>query len=349
VHTKLRRSKRGGAHSPWRMPGDYHAPMSDTWHDRLAAGRVLLVDGGTGSELRRRGFALDARAWSAPAALTAFELLRSIHSDYIAAGADLISTNTFAAARFVLEAAGLGDRAAEVVRRSVTAAREARDAIGRDVAIAGSISCLPPSFDPHRYPSERSESDAYRELAERLAAEGVDLIALEMLEDTEHAARACAAVRATGLPIWLGVSCRLNDDGALVAFDFPDTPLGRVLDALLPFAPDAVNVMHSPPGAVAPALRAIAARSRSLVGAYPELEGGVTGFASERAAAAAGADSTRPGAGAKRATPSPMELVALASNWIGAGARIVGGCCGATPSHVRALRAAIDSLEKSGG
>ena len=55
-----------------------------------------------------------------------------------------------------------------------------------------------------------SESAAYRELAERLAIEGVDLIALEMLEDTEHAARACEAARKTGLPIWLGVSCRLR-------------------------------------------------------------------------------------------------------------------------------------------
>ena len=97
--------------------------MSETWRDKLAAGRVLLLDGGTGSELRRRGFALDAHAWSAPAALTEFELLRSIQFDYIAAGADVISTNTFAAARFVLEAAGLGDRTGEVVERSVAAAR----------------------------------------------------------------------------------------------------------------------------------------------------------------------------------------------------------------------------------
>jgi len=320
--------------------------MSEAWREKLAAGRVLLVDGGTGTELRRRGFTLDARAWSAPAALTDFELLRSIQSDYVAAGADVISTNTFAAARFVLEAAGLDERAPEVVRRAVAAAREARDAIGRDVAIAGSMSCLPPRFDPRGYPDARTESAAYLELAEQLAVEGVDLIALEMLEDTEHAARACEAARATGLPVWVGVSCRLRDDGALVAFDFPETPLARVLNALLPFAPDAVNVMHSPPGAVAPAIRAIGARSRVVLGAYPELEGGITGFATENTATYGGGP-TRAGARATRATLSPAELAALASYWIGAGARIVGGCCGATPSHIRALRAAIDSLEKS--
>jgi homocysteine S-methyltransferase len=316
--------------------------MTDTWRERLAAGRVLLLDGGTGSELRRRGFVLDARSWSAAAALTDFELLRSIQSDYIAAGADVITTNTFAASRFVLDAAGLGERAAEVVERSVAAAREARDASGRDVAIAGSMSCLPPRFDPRAYPAACTESAAYRELAGRLADEGVDLIALEMLEDTEHAARACEAARATGLPVWLGVSCRLRDDGALAAFDFPETPLARVLDALLPFAPDAVNVMHSPPGAIAPALRALRARSRTVLGAYPELEGGVTGLAGARAAAS-GDDSMR--AGTPRATGttlSPTDIAALASYWVVAGARIVGACCGATPSHVRALRQALD-------
>jgi homocysteine S-methyltransferase len=318
--------------------------MTDTWREKLASGRVLLLDGGTGSELRRRGYALDARAWSAPAALTHVDLLRSIQSDYIAAGADVISTNTFATTRFVLEAAGLGERTPEVVRRAVAAAREARAASGRDVAIAGSMSCLPPRGDPRAYPDARSESAAYRELAEQLAAEGVDLIALEMLEDTEHAARACEAARETGLPLWLGVSCRLSDEGALVAFDFPETSLARVLDALLPFAPDAVNVMHSPPGAVAPSLRAIRARSSGVVGAYPELENGITGLSSARTAVS-GDGPTRD----RRATLSPTELAALASYWIGAGARIVGGCCGATPSHVRALRTAIDSLEKSTG
>src|SRR5262249_5608878 len=110
-----------------------------------------------------------------------------------------------------------------------------------------------------------------------------------------------------------------------------------------------INVMHSPPGAVAPAIRAIGARSHGVLGAYPELEGGITGFATERAEPAEADSMPPPGARTKRATLSPTELAAFASYWIGAGARIVGGCCGATPSHVRALRAAIDSLENSAG
>jgi homocysteine S-methyltransferase len=305
------------------------AAMTDTWRKGLDAGRALLLDGGTGSELRRRGWALHAAAWSAPASLTHFELLRQIHADFIDAGAEVITTNTFAATRFVLDAAGLGGRAVEIARRAVAAAREARAASGRDVAIAGSISCLPPRFDPRAYPDARAERAAYSELAELLAAEGVDLLALEMLEDTEHAARACEAALATGLPVWLGVSCRVRADGTLGAFDFPDTQLDEVLDALLPFAPDAVNVMHTPPDAIAPALRAVGARWSGVLGAYPELEGGATGIPS------AGGEDV--------ATISPAELATLARGWISAGARIVGGCCGATPSHIRGLRTALDT------
>jgi homocysteine S-methyltransferase len=294
--------------------------VSTTSRDLAHADGVLLIDGGTGSELRRRGMRLDTAAWSGLASLTHYELLREIHADYVAAGADVITTNTFGTARFVLEAAHHGDHFAAINRRAVDAAREARDASGRDVAIAGALSCLPPHFDVAAYPDEARERAAYRELAELLAASGVDLIALEMLQDTRHAPLACEAAAATGLPVWLGVSCRQNADGALVAFDFPETPLGDVLDALLPFAPAAVTVMHSPPDAIAPALALLAERWSATRGAYPEIGDGTPALL----------QSVR-----------PAELVVLAREWAAAGARIVGGCCGTTPDYVRALRAAL--------
>jgi S-methylmethionine-dependent homocysteine/selenocysteine methylase len=275
--------------------------------------RVTLLDGATGSELRRRGVRLDATAWSGLAPLTHYEVLRAIHADYIEAGADVITANTFGTSRVVLEAAGHGAEFAAINRRALDAAREARDASGRDVAIAASLSNLPPRFDVRAYPDEARERAAYREHAELLAECGADVIALEMLQDTRHAALACEAAAAAGLPFWLGVSCRLRDDGALVAFDFPETELGAVLDALLPFRPAAVNVMHSPPDAIAPALALLAARWDGPRGAYPEIGDG--------------------------SLASPGAFADRAREWIASGARIVGGCCGTTPAHIRALRA----------
>ena len=99
----------------------------------------------------------------------------------------------------MLEAAGHRDDFTLINARAVAAAREARDMSGREVAIAGSISCLPPRFDVHAYPDESTERSAYLELAETLAEAGVDLLVLEMLQETRHAPLACAAARAVGL------------------------------------------------------------------------------------------------------------------------------------------------------
>ena len=285
------------------------------WQRVLERGGTLVLDGATGSELRRRGVPLDPVVWSALAPLTHFELLRTIHADYIEAGADVVTTSTFATTRFVLEAAGRGDDFAAVNARAVAAAREARDASGRAVAIAGSISCLPPGFDVQAYPDETEESAAYLELAETLAEAGADLLLLEMMQETRHAPLACAAASTIGLPVWLGVSCRIGAGGTLVGFDFPLVPLATTLDALLPYGPEAIAVMHSPVAAVAPALREIAARSSGPLGAYPEIGDGTA------------------------ATIAPEELAVQARGWIDAGARIVGGCCGTQPAHIRALAA----------
>src|SRR5690606_16838498 len=126
-----------------------------------------------------------------------------IHADYVEAGADVVTANTFATSRFVLEAAGLGEAFVAINRASVAAAKQARERVGRAVAVAGSISCLPPEFDVARYPAPNDERAAYEELATLLAELGVDLLVLEMMEDETHARRACDAVRAIGLPFWL--------------------------------------------------------------------------------------------------------------------------------------------------
>jgi S-methylmethionine-dependent homocysteine/selenocysteine methylase len=285
--------------------------MTSTPHD------FRLLDGGTGTELRRRGVALSNSAWSGLAALTHYELLRAIHVDYIDAGADIVTTNTFGTSRFVLAAAGYERDFAVINTRSVAAARAARDAADRAVAIAGSISCLPPCFDARGYPSEANERAAYRELAETLVEAGVDLLLLEMMQETRHAPLALEAARVAGLPVWLGLSCRLGVGGALVGYDFPLVPLGACLDVLLPLEPDAIVVMHSPLDAVVPALREIRLRHPGLLGAYPEL-----------------------GDGSALPAVSAADFVAQAREWLAAGARIIGGCCGTTPAHIRALAAA---------
>jgi homocysteine S-methyltransferase len=300
-----------------------------TWLDLLQSGRVVVIDGGTGSELRHRSAALSGETWSAFAGFEHPALLTQIHRHYIDAGADVITTNTFATSRLVLDGAGRGGDFEAINRAAVAAAKEARTSSGKNVAIAGSLSCLPPRFDPNAYPSPAVEKAGYIELAALFAAEGVDLIALEMMQDDRHARLACEAARGVGLPFWLGVSCRLASDGELAAFDYPGTPFARVLNALLPYEPSVVNIMHTPTNAVARAMDEVRRRWRGFVGVYPEID-------------------SAEGSPAPRTEPlGPGDFALLASRWIDAGAAVVGGCCGTTPEHIRALRTFVDEREQN--
>ena len=293
----------------------------EEWHEHLDRGAVLLVDGATGTELERRGVPMDSAAWCGTAALDHQDAIREVHEEYIRAGADAVITNTFATHRPLLEAAGLGDQVAVIVRRAVDAALEARDRAGcPGVLVAGSLSTMPASNDRGGYAPLDVQSAAYREQCDLLAGAGVDLIALEMMQDTERAPLAFEAAKETGLPVWLGVSARKDrDTGAITPFNWPQVSFESVLDALIPFGPSVVNVMHTEIAAVPDAVAMVQERWQGPVGVYPE-----SGYF---------------------AMPhwnfveviEPADLLREARGWVAAGVGIVGGCCGLGPEHIRAL------------
>ena len=259
-------------------------------------------------------------AWSGLAVHSHPEVVRAVHEDYIAAGAEVIITNTFGTARFLLEPAGLGDEFENINRNAVQLAIQAREASGRDIAVAGSISNLPPGMDAANYPDPDLELTGLRELATILADSGADLIALEMMQDTRHAARAMQAALETGLPVWLGVSCRQRADGSgLVSFDLPNMDFARPLDALIPMGPSVVNIMHSDVGAVPQAIAMVRERWPGPIGVYPEVGEFV------------------PPNWTFDSDATPERLVEHARRWADSGVLLVGGCCGTTPAHIAAL------------
>jgi len=306
--------------------------LSGAWKETLDAGEVLLIDGGMGTELQRRGVPMDEVAWSGAAVFTNPDAVRETHEDYIRAGARVITTNTFGSTRQMLEPAGYGDQVEAVHRNAVKLAKEARDNVGDEsVAIAGSISTEPPSFDRNAFLSPEKELAAYQEAAGLLAETGVDLIALEMINETDHAARAMQAALETKLPVWLGVGCKKREDGRIVSFDHDDLEFATVLDALIPLGPTVVNIMHSEIRAVPEAIELVRERWSGPIGVYPE-SGHFTqplwNFVD---------------------VISPADLVTEASGWVAAGARLLGGCCGTSPEHIKALQAAMPELEAARG
>ena len=318
--------------------------------EKLAAGDVIVLDGATGTEVARLGGEMNAAAWCAVANRTHPDTVRCVHESYLEAGADVIITNTFATCRHVLDGAGLGDETVAINRRAVELAREARDRVAPDrpVAIAGSMSntvaWIPGTLgpDPAYLPSPETEAANYREMADTLAEAGCDLLVMEMMMDVEPASRATEAALATGLPVWVGISTSRGPGGA-VGWDVASEEEGRlpegyespaperletIVDALTSLGPQVTGIMHSSVESTTPGLEVLFERWNGPVMAYPE--------ATRR-------DSSTHLA---RVLVEPENFASNCRGWVESGVQIIGGCCGTTIEHIRAM---VDRLPERPG
>lgn len=162
---------------------------------KLSKQEIIVLDGAVGGEIARMGGAMDAAAWCAVANKTHPEVVRRVHEQYIRAGANVVTANTFATCRHVLAGAGLADEAVSITARAVELARQAVNEVAPDqpVAVAGSMSnnvaWIPGTYSPDRrfLPTPAQEAANYREMAETLATAGVDLILMEMMTHVDQA------------------------------------------------------------------------------------------------------------------------------------------------------------------
>jgi len=293
-------------------------------HARIVAGGSVLLDGGTGTELERRGVPMNARAWCGDATLEHAEILRAVHEDYIMAGAEVIIANTFATARHCLEAIGRGGDVARANRLAVDIARQARERVAdHDVAVAGSISdFLTDKSNPASRNHKRLRAN-FREQAEILAQAGAEVLAMEMMQEPEIAVPAIEAAIETGLPVWVGCSCRRarGRDG-LALFDFPDRDFRELLDAVLDLPVAVLGIMHSEVPDIAQGIEMLRERWSGAMAVYPE-----SGYF------------TMPNWKFVDII-APDDLVAAARDWRKQGVQLIGGCCGIGPQHIEALHAA---------
>lgn len=290
---------------------------------RLRQGQVVWLDGGMGTELEARGLAMDRQAWSAVANLEHPDVVEQAHVDFIEAGADLVIANTFAAGYFALEAAGEGHRFEEANRQAVQAAVRARDRSGRDrpVAVAGSIAPVHGGamVGLGDRPVDEVRS-AYRRQAAVLAEAGADLLVTEMIQSAEWHGPAVEAALDSGLPVWLGVSAARTEHGGLVTVDFADIEFADVVGALAALPVAAIAVMHTDIDTVDSALDVVQDRWGGPVAAYPHH------------------GAYRPPSWEFHELDSE-DLARRARGWVDRGVRLVGGCCGVRPDHLRRLRA----------
>lgn len=293
---------------------------------KLAKGLTIILDGGTGTDIQSRGVPMAGETWCAEANLTHPDVVRSVHEDYIKAGAEIVTANTYPTSPLLFNALGRDDDMVRIDKEAVRIAHEASD--GR-VAVAGSFSVMRPMeqgvdrVKTYREWSERDAKALMRRKAESIADAGVDLIMMEMMRDADYSLWATEAAVATGLPVWVGISTEPNDAGTLTGFARPDWPLDKIAAALAPTGADVISIMHTLPNHTGDALKLVRETWAGPLGAYPE-----SGFFK---------------------MPDwqfidiiePAALVDQARDWQKIGASIFGGCCGTNPNHIKALSQAF--------
>ncbi len=294
--------------------------LSKALRERLAAARPLLLDAAMGTELQRRDADTALPLWSAKTLIRDPELVWTIHGDEVAAGADILTSNTFRTHARTLGKAGLAARSGELTARAVQLAHQAAAVPGRDVFVAGSLSPLEDCYRPDLAPDEEALAREHAAQARFLAEAGVDLILAETHNSIREARTALSAAKATGLPVVL--SFVTDGAGKLLSGE----SIADAVRAVRPLAPDALGINCVPAARLAGDLEALASAAPGIpLSAYGNL--GLP-------------DESRGWAFTEEL--SPDDYAAHARRWLELGARIVGGCCGTTPEHTRALRAVLD-------
>jgi methionine synthase / methylenetetrahydrofolate reductase(NADPH) len=280
---------------------------------------ILIADGAMGSLLHE---SVGPQRCFDELNSTEPEAVFRVHQDYIEAGAHIIETNTFGANRFKLAPLGLADEVQRLNSRGVKIAREAREAASREVLIAGSIGPLGIGVQA-RHPEPAEILEIFREQAQALEERGVDLFILETFTYIEEILLAVDAIRSfSGLPVI--ASLTYSEDG---------TAYGDLTPAQAAAQLENKNVQvigancTLGPQALLPILQKLASVDDLRVSGMPN-----AGFPK------------REGDRIVYPKSSPEYFALFAREAAAAGVRILGGCCGTTPAHVRAMAEAVKSL-----
>ena len=309
--------------------------MYEQLQARLDQKQTVLLDGGIGAELVRRGV-----RWRKHGLLTDADKVQQLHEEYLAAGADVLRTDTFQLnPRIFLNvfrnrehmghigAPGLAELTPKLIRTSVKLAREARSKAEREnsVAIAGVLSPLEHCFRPDLSPAPEQARREHEAQAQLFAEEGVDLILLESMNNVAEAKAAAAACAAVELPFW--ASFVLGPEGELLSRE----PLADAIKEMEKAGAKAVLVNCAPPADVTQALAKMKKATALPFGGSAHI--GRFSPPSWKFEFFPQFTDTEEW--------SPERYLREARQWREQGATILGGCCGAGPQHIAALRGGL--------
>jgi homocysteine S-methyltransferase len=287
--------------------------------ERLADG-VVVGDGAMGTMLYARGVFLN-RCFD-ELNLSNAALVRSVHEEYLDAGADVVETNTFGAHRYKLGAHGLDAQVRKINREGTRLAREA--AQGRGL-VAGSIGPIGKPLAPLGNISFADAVAAYREQAEGLVEGGLDLFLVETLPSLDQARAALEAIGALGSDVPVVVSMTFNEEGTTFYGDTPEAVV-QTLEGL-GVSVIGANCSQGPQAMLQTVERMAATAKSAKLMAMPN----------------AGAPALVEGRYVYLCTPEYMA--SYARRFLAAGVSFVGGCCGTTPAHIKNLVRSVRMLQ----
>ena len=293
--------------------------MAQNFIERLKQSPVLC-DGAMGTLLYAKGIFIN-RCYD-ELNLSQPELIRGVHHDYLQSGAEIIETNTFGANRFRLERHGLADRVRDINLAGVHLAREAAKSF--DVWVAGSMGPLGVRIEPLGKTSFEEARTAFREQAAALVEGGVDLLMLETfgyVEELHQAVLACRDVNAK-LPAVLPIVAQvtIDEDGNCLDGSDPEAFAARLTE----WKVDVLGINCSVgPVAMLDAIERVRAVTSVPLAAQPN------------------AGMPRSVEGRNIYLCSPEYMATYTPRFVAAGVQLIGGCCGTTPDHIRAMKSAL--------
>lgn len=293
--------------------------------------KPLLLDGSMGQEIVNRGGKSDYGEWSVAALYENPKLVKEIHHDYIQAGADVITTNTYSTSRTRLRHTGMEDRLAELVNIAGSLALSAKKDSGKDqLQIAGSFAPLEASYISEFQLSFDEMVAEFRELMDLLDPY-IDLYLGETFSTTLESKAFLSASAGRNKPVWVSWTLHNHGDNHLRG----EETLSEAVDSLKVFAPDAVLINCCKPESIDKMIPKLQA-SGLAYGGY------ANGF-TEVPDSWEGEDNTIKIMSRKDLSPQVYATHAL--NWVKEGASIVGGCCDVGPAHIAHLRNKLDALK----
>src|SRR5689334_16079649 len=283
----------------------------------------VLCDGAMGTLLYSKGIFIN-RSYD-ELNLSQPELIRGVHHEYLQAGAEIIETNTFGANSFRLARHSLADKVRDINHAGARLAREAAKSF--DVWVAGSVGPLDTRIEPLGKTSYQEAFDAFRDQIEALVEGGVDLLILETFGYLEEIHQAMLAVRDVSPSLPLVAQVTIDEDGNCLDGSDPETFVPKLVE----WGADVIGCNCSVgPVAMLDAMERVRAATTLPLAAQPN------------------AGIPRSVEGRNIYLCSPEYMASYARKFVAAGVRLVGGCCGTTPEHIRVMKSALRVGEARG-